>query len=131
MAITLQLKGVSASAITLHFKTISEDNTSSKMKINVGRGVPVYIKFGFESSVSCTGMIVSSTDYAKLKAWTGDAILECTASTYPEIVVTTSPSTNYIIVDKAKISRKGGYLDQWDYAFTFIQGDLTKLKRWS
>lgn len=129
MSITLQKYGDASSSITLNFKTVSEDTTSSKMKIGTGSSIPVYIKFGFEKSVTATGQIFSSTDYAKLKAWDGDVILDCTSSSYPEIPA--SASTNYLIIDKIKLSRKGGYLDMWDFNVTLIQGPLTKLKRWT
>jgi len=129
MSITLQKYGDATSSITLDFKTVSEDTTSSKMKIGTGSGIPVYIKFGFEKSITATGQIFSSTNYNKLKAWDGDVILDCTASSYPEIPATAS--TNYLIIDKIKLSRKGGYLNIWDFNITFIQGALTKLKRWT
>lgn len=133
MAVTLQIKGDASSSITLSCKTISKDTTSSKMKVSSGSGQPYYIKFGYERSFTITGMVFSSADYAKIAAWTGDVILDCTASTYPEISVSsaTGVGTNYLIVDKAKIDRKGGYLDMWNYSFTMIQGDLDKLKRWT
>lgn len=130
MSLTLQIKGDASSSITLNCKTVSEDMSSSKMKVSGGTGQPYYIKFGYEKSVTVTGMIFSSTDHGKLKAWTGDVILDCTSSSYPEIVATSDPN-NYLIVDKIKVSRKGGYLDQWDYSITFIQDSLSKLLRWT
>lgn len=129
MSVTLQKKGDATSSITLYFKTVSEDITSAKMKVGTGTGIPTYIRFGYEKFITAMGQINTSADHAKLKAWDGDVILECTASTYPEIVVTSG--VNYLIVDSAKITRKGGYVDQWDYTFKFIQGDVSKFKRWS
>lgn len=77
-----------------------------------------------------TGTITSSSDYALLKAWNGDTLLDCTSSSYPEIVV--SSSTYYLIVDKISLKRKGGYLNRWDYSITFIQDTTgTKFKRWA
>lgn len=130
MSITLQIKGNASSSITLDFSSISEDVSSSKMKIGTGTGIPTYIRFGFDKTITATGTIVSATDYAKLKAWDGDTLLDCTTSTYPEIVI--SSGTYYLIVDKIKLSRKGGYLNRWDYSITFIQDTTgTKFKRWT
>lgn len=129
MSVTLQKKGDATSSITLYFKSVSEDITSAKMKVGVGTGMPVYIRFGYEKFITATGQIHSSTDHAKLKEWDGDVILECTSSSYPEIEVTSA--SKYLVVDSAKITRKGGYVDQWDYTFKFIQADTSKLKRWS
>lgn len=132
MSITLKVKGSSA-PVTLDFSSISEDISSSKIKVGVGTGEPVYIQFGYEKSITVAGQIFTSANHEIMKTWNGDIVLECTASTYPEISVSTSPSTNYIVVDKNKISRKGGYLNKWDYSLTLIQGNLGdtgNLKRW-
>lgn len=130
MSLVLQKKGDATSSITLDFSSISEDTSSSKMKVGTGTGIPVYIRFGFEKTITATGTILSATDYAKLKAWDGDTILDCTTSTYPEIVI--SSGTYYLIVDKIKLSRKGGYLNRWDYSITLIQDTTgTKFKRWT
>jgi hypothetical protein len=137
MSITLRTRGDTGNttAVTLNFKTLDRDTSSSKMKVGTGSAIPVYIKFGYDQTIAVSGNIFSSTDYAKMAAWNGDIILDCTVSTYPEIVVSTTPGAtptlNLLIVDKIKLSRKGGYLDRWDYTITFIQGDLTKLKRWT
>jgi hypothetical protein len=132
MSITIRTRG-GADTITLNFKTISEDTTSSRMKIGTGTGNPTYIRFGYEKSVTATGSIHLDTDYAILKKWNGDIILDCTVSSYPEIVVSTptTPTVNLLIVDSIKLSRAGGYLNRWDYSIKFIQGDLANLKRWT
>ncbi len=133
MSITLKVKGSSA-PVTLEFNTISEDVTSSKMKIGVGTGEPVYIQFGYEKTITATGKIYTAADHTIMKTWNGDILLDCTASTYPEISVSVSPSSNYIVVDKNKLSRKGGYLNMWDFSLTLIQGNIGtsgNLKRWT
>lgn len=134
MSVSIQIAGSSSTSITLNFKTISEDMTSSKMKVGTGTGNPTYIRFGYESKIVATGQVFSSTDHNKLKAFNGDVLLEVTASSYPEIIVTagTTPTrTNLVVVDNLKISRKGGYLDMWDYSITLLQGNEANLKRWT
>lgn len=130
MSLTIQIKGNAATSITLDCKEVSEDMTSSKMKVSAGSGQPYYVKFGYEKSISITGSVHSQTDHDKLVTWDGDEILECTSSSYPEISTTVDPN-NYLIVDKFKLSRKGGYLNRWDFSITLIQDSLSKLLRWS
>lgn len=130
MSIALQIKGNASSSITLDFSSISEDISSSKMKIGTGTGIPTYIRFGFDKTITATGTITSLADYLKLNTWNGDTLLDCTTSDYPEI--DPSSGTYYLIVDKIKLSRKGGYLNRWDYSITFIQDTTgTKFKRWT
>lgn len=114
MAITFTTD--TSATFTMNIATVKTSvETAAQIQPIPGQS-PLVIKLGWNgNTINFTGKIFSSADYATVAALTGETILTVTSSTYPEF---TASST--WLVQKRDVSRKGGYLNQWDVNISVI-----------
>jgi len=122
MAITFT-SALPTSTITMNIATIKTTMESAAEIQPIPGAPPLVIRLGYTGNViQFTGKVFSETDHDNVRNLTGESTLTVTTSTYPEFDTGT-----VWLVQKRDISRKGGYLNQWDVNITCINtaGGLT------
>lgn len=112
-------------AVTLEFKQIDVTDEAENEVIPIPNAVHYYVFLGNKGSTyECTGMIHSVADYNAMRAWNAQNYLTASASTLSEFT-----NGTYWAVTKRVLTRKGGYLNHWEFKLTLMQvfaGSTTK-----
>jgi hypothetical protein len=111
------------STITMNISKIKTSMESAAEIQPIPGASPLVIKLGWNGNViQFSGKVFTETDHDNIRNLTGESTLTVTTSTYPEFDTST-----VWLVQKRDISRKGGYLNQWDVDMTVITtaGGLT------
>lgn len=107
----------SGTAVTLEFKTLTITDESENEVIPSPDAVHYYVFLGNKgSTIDCTGMIHSTTDYSAMIGWNAQNYLTASSSSLPEF-----PNGTYWAVLKRELSRKGGYLNHWEFKLQLMQ----------
>lgn len=115
-SITLQAHGTSTT-ITLMFRSIAMTTESENENIAIPNESHQFIFLGDKgNTVEAIGDVFSAGDQAIVAGWSGQTLLDVTASDYEEMPVGT-----YWAVASRKIERKGGYLSRWTYTLKLIE----------
>jgi hypothetical protein len=93
----------------------------------MGGGVPMFLPMGSEApTVKFSGILKGESNFNIWKAIKQGDLLYVYASEYAELA---TDEIRYWWVDQPTFTRKGGYIDRWDYELTVIQslrkGDQT------
>lgn len=116
MTVTMTLHG-GTTAITLTLREINNTTESENELIPISNEEHQFVFLGNKGdTLELVGDVFSSTDYAKIKAWNGQILLDASSSSYPEI-----PDSTYWAIISRKLSRKGGYLNRWTYNVKITQ----------
>lgn len=103
--------------VGLDFKTVDVTRESTKEIQAIPAADHILIPLGdIGPTIKITGSIFSSTNYGYMTAWKYGALLDVYASSCYEFTGGT-----YWYVDKIKLSRKGAYLEKFDFDITLIQ----------
>lgn len=116
-------------AVTLEFKQIDVIDETENEVIPIPNAVHYYVFLGNKGSTyTCTGMIHSSAEYTAMRAWNAQNYLTATyaggVTPLPEF-----PSGTYWAIVKRTLTRKGGYLNHWEFNLSLMQvfsGSTTK-----
>jgi len=112
-------------AVTLEFKQIDVTDETENEVIPIPNAVHYYVFLGNKGSTyECSGMIHSTADYNAMRAWNAQNYLTASASTLSEFT-----NGTYWAVVKRVLTRKGGYLNHWEFKLSLIQvyaGSTTK-----
>ena len=117
MGTTATLTPNSGTAVTLAFSQIDVTDESENEIIPIPNADHYYVFLGNKgSTLECSGAITSSTDYTAMKAWNAQNYVTISSSTVAELVNTET----YAII-KRVLTRKGGYLNRWDFKLTLMR----------
>ena len=112
-----------SATLSMNIATIKVSMDTAATIQPIPQAHPLIIRLGYTgNTIQFTGKIFTETDYGVVDALTGETILTVTTSNYPEF-----PAGSSWLVSKREVSRKGGYLNQWDVSMTVITtlGGLT------
>jgi len=103
--------------VSLDVKTCDVSRESSKEIQAIPNANHILIPLGdIGLSIKLTGSIFDETSYNNMMSWKYGALLDVNATNMYEI----DTDTNWY-VDKIQMSRKGAYLQRFDYSLSLIQ----------